>query len=190
MANPTEQDNFLDQSPPVYALLGFMGAGKSTLGRRAARDLGRAFWDVDEQIELSEAMSIRSIFEQKGEDEFRRIESAKLEETILRASPGSIVSTGGGAPCFHDNLSFLNTHAVTMFLDVSPGELARRLEPNRSERPLLRHLTASEFLRWIEDKLEERHPWYHQAKVIITSDHLSVAELIQWIQWHESGFLQ
>ena len=190
MSGKTEQDKLGKSPTPVYALMGFMGAGKSTLGRAAARDMGRTFWDVDEQIEQSEGMAIRTIFELKGEAYFREVESAKLKETVLRASPGSIISLGGGAPCFHDNLDFLKANAVTIFLDISAEELARRLEPNRSERPLLRHLSAEEFLDWIRNKLRERDAWYRQAEVVLTADNLSASELIQWIQWHEAGFLR
>lgn len=179
-----------DHPRSVYTLVGFMGAGKTTLGKVAARQMRATFLDVDQLMEATEGMSVASIFELKGETYFRNQESKTLQEAVLRASPGTIISTGGGAPCFHDNIAFLNQHSVTMFLDVSPFELARRLEPSRSKRPLLANLSSEKFLDWISDKLAERRPFYEQAQMVITADKLSPTELVQWIQYHESGFLR
>lgn len=179
-----------DHPRAVYTLIGFMGAGKTTLGKVAARQMKATFLDVDKMMEANEGMSIASVFELKGETYFRNQESKTLQEAVLKASPGTIISTGGGAPCFHDNMEFLNQHSVTMFLDVSPSELARRLEPSRSKRPLLANLSSEKFLGWISGKLTERRQFYEQAQVVITADELSPAELVQWIQYHESGFLR
>lgn len=184
------QDHSSDQPRAVYTLIGFMGAGKTTLGKVAARQMNATFLDVDKLIESNEGMSIASVFDLKGETYFRSLESNTLQETVLRASPGTIISTGGGAPCFHENMEFLNQHSVTMFLDVSATELARRLEPSRSQRPLLANLSSEKFLGWISDKLAERRQFYEQAQVVITADELSATELVQWIQYHESGFLR
>lgn len=184
------QDHSPDHRRTVYTLIGFMGAGKTTLGKVAARQMGCTFLDLDILIESSEGMSIASIFELKGETYFRQLESKTLQETVLQASPGTIISTGGGASCFYDNMAFLNEHSITMFLDVSPPELARRLEPSRSKRPLLSNLSPNKFLEWITDKLIERRQYYEQAQVVITADELSATELVQWIQYHESGFLR
>lgn len=183
------QDHSSDQSPAVYSLIGFMGAGKTTLGKVAARKLGRTFLDLDTVMENQEGMSISSIFELKGEIYFRQLESRILQSTVQNASPGTIISTGGGAPCFHNNMEFLNEHSVTMFLDVSPSELVRRLEPTRNQRPLLANLSPEKFEEWITNKLSERHEWYNKAQVVIAADELSQTELVQWIQYHESGFL-
>lgn len=184
------QDHSSENLDKIYTLIGFMGAGKTTLGKVAARQMGCTFLDLDTIMEFQEGMSIASIFELKGESYFRQLESTVLQDTIRSASPGTIISTGGGAPCFHQNMEFLNQHSVTMFLDVSPTELARRLEPNRAHRPLVSHLSAEKFLEWITNKLSERDQWYRQAQVIITADELSPTELVQWIQYHESGFLR
>lgn len=184
------QDHSSVQRCAVYTLVGFMGAGKTTLGKMAARQMNVTFLDVDTLLESNEGMSIASIFELKGETYFRALESKILQETVLRASPGTIISTGGGAACFHDNMAFLNQHSITMFLDVSPVELARRLEPGRSKRPLLANLSPEKFLTWITEKLNDRRQYYEQAQVVITADELSSTELVQWIQYHESGFLR
>lgn len=184
-------DNMVQDHPrAVYTLIGFMGAGKTTLGKVAARQMSATFLDVDTLLESQEGMSIASVFDLKGEVYFRTLESKILQETVLRASPGTIISTGGGAPCFYDNMTFLNQHSVTLFLDVSPAELARRLEPSRSKRPLLANLSPEKFRDWISSKLAERRPFYEQAQVVITADELSANELVQWIQYHESGFLR
>lgn len=190
MADLKEQDSSEQMESKVYALIGFMGAGKSTLGKAVARSMNRQFLDLDESLEYGEGMSIKSMFEIHGEAWFRQKEAENLRRVVEGAAPGAIISTGGGTPCFHDNMSFLLEHTTTILLDVSPKELARRLEPGRAHRPLISHLTKEGFLTWIEQKLEERNAWYRQSEVIIQADELSPAEMEQWIHYREEGFLR
>ncbi|MDP5172915.1 MAG: shikimate kinase [Bacteroidia bacterium] len=190
MATNTEQGGSEQIKYPVYALLGFMGSGKSTLGRQIAAELQRPFLDLDSLLEEKEGMSIAQIFAQKGEAYFRKLESDMLANTLRSAQQGSILSVGGGAPCFHDNMKTMNEYATTVFLDVSAKALAIRLEPNRQERPLISNLSPEGFLSWIEEKLSERRHWYAQAEVVLSGDHLTKEDLLQLIHWRESGFLR
>lgn len=190
MSDLKEQDSSEKMESNIYALIGFMGAGKSTLGKAVARSMNRQFLDLDESLEYGEGMSIKSMFDIHGEAWFRQKEAENLRRVVEGASPGAIISTGGGAPCFHDNMAFLLEHTTTILLEVTPKELARRLEPGRAHRPLISHLSKDGFLDWIEDKLAERNEWYQQSEVIIQANELSPAEMEQWIRYREAGFLR
>ncbi len=152
----------------VY-LIGFMGSGKSFLGRQLAMSLGFEFMDLDQQIEQKAGMTISQIFERFGEDHFRKLEQAVLQETETRKK--TIVSTGGGAPCFFDNMEWMNQQGLTIYLQASPTLLADRLQSEMAHRPLLAHLNTTELIQFIEDKVASRTHFYEQAHIIWTQDH-------------------
>lgn len=147
-------------------LLGFMGCGKSYWGKWGAAQLGCPFLDLDNAIELAAQASIAQIFEKAGEAGFRALERQQLQATA--GQPPAIVATGGGAPCFFDNMAWMNAHGHTLFIDVPPSVLAARLAPERAHRPLLRELDDAALEIFIAERLALRRPFYEQAQQTVS----------------------
>lgn len=152
----------------VY-LIGFMGSGKSFLGRQLAAQLALNFVDLDEQIEQKAGLVISQIFDRFGEDAFRALEQTVLQET--EQLENTIVSTGGGAPCFFNNMEWMNQQGLTVYLQASPTLLAERLQSEMAHRPLLAHLSTAKLIQFIEDKVASRTGFYEQAHLIWKQDH-------------------
>jgi shikimate kinase len=146
-------------------LIGFMGSGKTHIGKQIAQMLDYLFVDTDTLIENTEGSSIAEIFDTKGEIAFRKIESERLKG--LSKWDNIIVATGGGAPCFHDNMVFINNSGITVYLKTSPELLLERLKSESEKRPLLRGRSESELLTFIKEKIGEREAFYGQADIII-----------------------
>ena len=130
-----------------------MACGKSSVGRKLAKALGMPFLDLDKAMTQKADMSIPEIFELHGADFFRKIEQEALHETFTL--PPTIIATGGGAPCFFDNMEQMNQQGVTYYLEVNLDILASRLFAGRAKRPLVNHFTEREALKaFIEQKLK------------------------------------
>lgn len=145
-------------------LLGFMGSGKSYSGKRLAEKFGMSFIDLDDFIEEKEDRTVREIFEKEGEDYFRKIEKECLHE--MGEKEMTVISTGGGTPCFFDNMKWMNENGVTVFLDTSVEVLSNRLFDEMQKRPLLKNFSKEKLKSFIEKKLEERNPFYHQTQIL------------------------
>ncbi|MFD2162511.1 shikimate kinase [Paradesertivirga mongoliensis] len=146
-------------------LIGFMGSGKTTLGRRLATKLAYPFIDMDKEIESHINMSIAEYFKEYGEEAFRKIENEVLKTSTYPES--AIIATGGGAPCFYDNLDWMNKNGLTVYLSLSPKALAKRLVNATDERPVLKNLKGDELECFITEKLKLREAFYTQAKLTI-----------------------
>ncbi|MBK8564274.1 MAG: shikimate kinase [Saprospiraceae bacterium] len=144
-------------------LIGFMGVGKTYLGSALAKQLGFGFLDLDESIERKAGKSISSYFEQFGEHKFRQLETECLHETI--AWDHHVIATGGGAPCFNQNMEWMNEHGITIFLNAGSSILTTRLAQEAAKRPLVAKLTKEELAGFVSKKLEERMLFYGQAQV-------------------------
>lgn len=156
-------------------------SGKSTLGRGLARALNCPFVDMDKRIEIREGLSISEIFNLKGEDYFRKAESEVLN--ALPTTERQVISTGGGAPCFFDNLNFIKTHGVSIFLDVPPAVLVHRmLYTRKDDRPLYRKTSPGELLATLEATYEKRLPFYRQADVTISGE-ATVEQLVETLRY-------
>lgn len=147
-------------------LIGYMGCGKSTLGRRLSNHLGLQFIDMDHYIEERNCKTIPQIFEQEGEAEFRNKERKALEE--LSEFNDLVIATGGGAPCFFDNIEVMNKTGKTVYLNISPGILADRLLSSKTERPLIKGKSREELIAFIDETLRKRNEFYKQAQFQIT----------------------
>jgi len=160
-------------------LVGMPGCGKSTLGRELAIRLGRTFLDLDDEIEQSTSSSIKQIFEQKGEAEFRKIEQKQLHQSI-EAKDTFIMATGGGTPCFFDNMDVLLKSGVVIFLDVPVDTIVSRLSQNSGtqDRPLLADHSNNDLMMELSKKLEERRSYYIQASHIMSKSNIDVEEIL------------
>jgi shikimate kinase len=147
----------------VY-IIGFMGSGKTTTGMKLAGMLGWTFTDLDRSIEEHTGLSIPGIFATHGETWFRKVESEMLRN--LSSATNIIVSTGGGAPCYDDNMDYMLETGLTLYLKLTPGQLKSRLSGTNGERPLIKDLGEEGLLSFIEEKLAVREKWYSRAELI------------------------
>ncbi|MCD7901099.1 MAG: shikimate kinase [Bacteroides sp.] len=143
-------------------LIGYMGAGKTTLGKAVAQECGLSFVDLDWYIEERFHKTISELFTEKGELGFRELESNMLKE--VGDFENVVISTGGGAPCFFDNMDFMNQKGTTVFLNVHPDILFKRLSAATQSRPILQGKQEKELYDFIVKKLKERASFYEQAK--------------------------
>ncbi len=158
-------------------LLGFMAAGKTTLGKALARDLGLQFIDLDHYIENRYHCTVSQLFAERGEEAFRQIERNLLHE--VAEFEDIVISTGGGTPCFFDNMEYMNSMGTTVFLDASVDVIHTRLTIARVQRPLVKGKTAEELRQYITDMLTHRLPYYSQAAHTFCANHLENAEQIE-----------
>lgn len=162
-------------------LIGFMGAGKTTLGKRLANKSGLPFVDVDQKIEAYFQLSIQSIFEKYGEAFFRKEESKMLEK-LIEEFPQAILSVGGGLPCYNNNIELMNLSGTTCYLHRPVKELFHRLKNSKENRPLLTGKSDAELLQYIEVKLLEREVFYSKAKIIVYRDQQDVSSLMKLLE--------
>lgn len=143
-------------------LIGYMGAGKTTIGRQLAIALGLQFYDLDWYIELRYHKKVSEIFAEQGEERFRDMERRMLHE--VAEFEDVVISCGGGTPCHYDNMQYMNQQAETVYLKVEPEVLCMHLSMGRTIRPLILGKTEDELLQYIRQSLVEREPFYTQAK--------------------------
>ena len=161
-------------------IIGFMGSGKTTAGKRLATALGWQFMDLDKQIEHAEKLLIKDIFKSRGEDYFRKIEADIL--LSLQTAEDTVISTGGGTPCFGTNMEFMTGSGLVIYLRMTPAQLKSRLERSKKERPLLSKISKSELLNYIANKLKEREVYYMKASLVIDSKELDIRALASLVK--------
>ncbi|WP_158798208.1 shikimate kinase [Pedobacter sp. L105] len=157
-------------------LIGFMGCGKSTLGRKLATKLGYDLIDLDHQIEVITGGSVADYFAVNGEEVFRKLESDTLKG--FDYPKNCVIATGGGTPCYFDNMDWINKNGTSVYIEMSPLALAKRLEKGIAKRPLLSSLSEESLVHFIHNKLEEREGFYHQATITLNGVNLT-ADIIR-----------
>lgn len=140
-----------------------MGSGKTTVGAGLAKLLSYPFIDLDEQLVIGQGMPIAAQFKLYGEEIFRQKEREVLRHTAVYTH--AVIACGGGAPCYYDNMDWMNRHGITVFMHIPPEKLAIRLQPEKAQRPLLQNLSDEELPHFIANKLQERMPYYQQASI-------------------------
>lgn len=162
----------------LYFLIGFMGSGKSYMGRNLSKELEIPCIDMDKEIEAEEGKSIKEIFEQDGEEHFRQLERKFLKR--LKSKDNLIVSTGGGTPCYSDNMQMMNGLGVTIYLNRSKEVVMRQLLKGIEKRPLLSGKTEHEIWDFYDSKLNERAEFYNQAKIFAQDmNYIEIAQMIK-----------
>ena len=158
-------------------LIGYMGAGKTTVGKMLSKQLGLSFIDLDHYIEGRYHKTVGQLFAERGEDAFRDVERRMLREVAMFED--ILVSTGGGAPCFFDNMEFMNGAGQTVYLKVSVGELAKRLELCKTTRPVLKGRSGDELKTFIAESLEKREPFYSKASIVFNAEEMMTDQDVQ-----------
>lgn len=162
-------------------LVGYMGCGKSTLGRRLARRLGVPFIDTDARVEEREGATVSDLFRYEGEQRFREIERQVLDAAIA-GNDSAVISTGGGLPVWGDNMARMNAAGCTVYLRRSAENIAGRLSPyGRRKRPRLQGLNDEELVAFMTRDMASREPFYSRAKLILACDSLPDDELVERI---------
>ncbi len=146
---------------PIF-LIGYMGCGKSTLGRALGAATGCEFIDLDHYIEQRFHATISELFAERGEEGFRHVERAMLAE--VAGFSDCIIACGGGTPCFFDNMELMNRSGLTVWLNTPIERLYERLQRNRSKRPILANKSDAELRSFIDDALTAREPYYNKAQ--------------------------
>ena len=155
-------------------LIGIMGSGKTYWAQRLADHLNIDWIDLDQQIEKVTDMPVRDIFATKGEEYFRLKEKETLRQ--FAGIHNIIISTGGGTPCFHHNMEWMNDNGITIWLNVDSGILAERLIRKKYKRPLISQLDDEEIQEFIENKIKEREPFYSKAKYQVTGSEITLED--------------
>lgn len=158
--------------------IGLTGSGKTTLAKQLAQQLKLTFIDLDEYIVRKELKSISEIFADKGEEYFRKKEAEYLRE--ICNIQDAVIATGGGAACFHDNMTIMNISGVTIFLDVPIPTLTDRLwhQPQREQRPMIAGKTKEQLGVFLTELLNSRIEYYKEAKLILKGNDISVDQLL------------
>jgi len=153
-------------------IIGYMGAGKSSMGKAIAPIFNFKHIDLDIYIEKNLDTTIQKIFNSKGEEYFRKVEHNSLKK-IIENEDNFILSVGGGTPVFFDNMEMMKKSGITVYLKLNPKVLLSRLFNSRKKRPLIEEISKEELLDYITKNLEKREHYYNQANLIIDSLNLN-----------------
>lgn len=158
-------------------LIGYMGAGKTTIGKALSDEMNIPFYDLDWYIEARMHRSIKQLFEERGEEGFRKTEQAMLHE--VAKNENVIIACGGGTPCFFDNMDYMNRQGTTVYLKALPEVLYAHLKMGKTIRPLLLGKTEEEIGQLIVRQVAERESYYLKAKYVLNINLLNSAEKIK-----------
>ena len=156
-------------------LIGFMGSGKSSVGKLLSRKLGYDFIDLDEYIEKETGRTIIDLFEEGGEDKFRMLEHEHLKKLLVKDDV--VIALGGGTPCFYNNMSILNKGGISIYLEIGVATLVKRLSKAKNRRPLIRNLNEDELKLFIDANFEKRLSVYKKANHIVNAENESVEKV-------------
>jgi shikimate kinase len=164
----------------IIYVIGFMGSGKSTAGKRLAVSLGWEFLDLDRVIEDKTGKKIPQIFSQDGEAAFRKAESEALKG--IDNKKGIVVATGGGTPCHDDNMDYMLEHGLTVYLKMTPDQLTHRLLESSTARPLIQNVSDEDLPSFIAKALMTRESFYNRAEIIVPGNNLDLNRLLKMLK--------
>lgn len=165
------------------SLMGYMGSGKSSVGKELAKRLDLKFIDLDQRIEEKENLSISEIFSTQGEIKFRKLEREILLETLAEEET-YVLALGGGTPAYYNNIELINQSSFSIYLRLSPGQLKERLENESNHRPLLAHLKEEDKVEYIAKHLFERRNFYEQAHLTLNGNQPNIETMVDLIIQH------
>lgn len=160
-------------------LTGYMGSGKTTVGKELANRLGFSFTDLDKLIENKYRITIPDIFTRYDENAFRLMEHETLQDTF--AMSNVVISTGGGTPCFYNNMSLINKNGLSVYLQMNLRSLYDRLVNSRKKRPLLAEKSNSEIMDYVTKQLAERELYYLRSQLIVKGENMDIENLVNLI---------
>jgi shikimate kinase len=184
----------------IVFLLGFMGAGKSHLGRQLAIETGSEYIDLDNLVEQQTGMTINQVFEQYGEGYFRELETNMLHKISTELNSKEInadsskkekfyfIGCGGGTPCFNNNMEWMNRHGLTIWLNPSVNVLFSRLRNEKDQRPLLKQLEDDQLMIFIENKLAERKKIYELSTIELNDNNVSLSKILKLVSDAQNFF--
>ncbi len=153
------------------------GSGKTTTGKKIANKYKMDFIDADSYIEEKFRMSIKQIFSKIGEEGFRKLEKKVLDEILQKNN--TIFATGGGMPCFFDNMEKMNKKGITIYLNIPEGIIAHRLIHSKKTRPLIQNMTEEEVKQYVNSTLQKRNPYFEKAQFSIDTSKEKIFNLIE-----------
>lgn len=158
----------MTKNAKLVFLIGMPGAGKTFFGEYAAKKLGLSFIDLDKKISEAYKISIAHIFETKGEEEFRRIEVEMLKQLINSCEEDTIISTGGGTPCYNKAMELMNNSGITVWLNVKIEDLYSNITRDNPDRPLFKGVKKEELIAKLEEMNRLRQKFYEQSVVKVS----------------------
>ena len=167
-------------TPHLIYIIGFMGSGKTTAGEKLASLLGWSFIDLDKKIEEYEGKSIPEIFSENGEEYFRITESRLLKK--LDVGNNTVISTGGGTPCYSNNMDIMLESGLTIYLKLTPLQLRSRLSESKGDRPLIKNLDHEMLLSFINEKLSAREKYYKRSVITVDGIDLDINSLLSKVK--------
>jgi shikimate kinase len=162
-------------------LIGFMGSGKTHWGKILSREINLPYFDLDEVIVLSEKKSVQQIFHDHGEEYFRLKEQDVLE-ALTEDHQNVIISTGGGTPCFFNNIDFMRQKGRVIWLNTSVNVLLERLLKQKHSRPLIKNISDADLKSFIVKKLQDRKMYYEQAHITLPEESITIDILLKSLQ--------
>jgi len=159
-------------------IIGYMGAGKSTVGKRLANRINMPFIDLDDVFEAKYRYSIPNFFDDFGEEKFHEFEHSCLKE-IISENEHAVISTGGGTACHHGNIDIMNKEGLTVYLKMHPSSLTKRLNMARRLRPVIRNVEGTDMRNFIEGQLSEREKFYNKATITVKGKSLDLDGLVE-----------
>ncbi len=162
-------------------LIGMMGAGKSSIGKLLAKQIGQSFIDLDDYIEKKEERTIEDIFKIKGVEYFREVERKALLE-VCNQRADAVIATGGGTPCFFDNIEVMKSSGATVYLKTNNTLLLSRLQDDAHTRPLLAHQTNDEMLETLDSLYLRRKNFYEKANLTFNTEKKSIESIADEIK--------
>lgn len=160
-------------------LVGFSGAGKTTLAKKIAKKLNYSAIDTDFEFEKKHNVKIIDFFAENGEEKFRKLEYEILQEVLLYNNV--VISSGGGLPCNFNAMQLINEKAISVYIKLSAQSLVNRLINSKTERPLMAGKTEIELLEFVSAKLLERESYYAQAKIISKGENVDIEDVVRRI---------
>ncbi len=170
----------MNNIPPKIFLVGFMGSGKSFLGKKLAQKLDYLFIDSDQWIEKITLLSPSEYFSKKGEPEFRKMEGIFLQQFMNTTD--CVIATGGGLPAFNNHMDIMKRNGMVIYVKLSHLSLIHRLKSSQNKRPLLSGLNSKEMEGKVKSLLEEREPFYNQAHITLKGENLKIDSIIHEIE--------